>query len=152
MGPTHPWPHHLQSSQPPSGKESPFHREEGAYIRTRADAEGRQHTDMRKGRRAPTYRHAQRQKGAHIQTCADAERRQHADTRKRRRAPTYRHAQRQKGSYMQTRAKAGYPCGDAPPVLEDVALHSALTAFEDCCGFPFSQKPFRNPQRLPLPC
>ena len=107
MGPTHPWPHHLQFSQPPSGKESPFHREEGAYIRTRADAEGRQHTDMRKGRRAPTYRHAQRQKGTNIQTRAKAERRPHTDMRRHINVPTYRHAQTHKRAYLQTCADAG---------------------------------------------
>ena len=117
-----------QSSQPPSRKESSFHREEGTYIQTREDAERRLHTDTRRRRKAPPYRHAQMQKGASIQTRAKAERR-----------------------YIQTRAKADYPCGCAPPALEDVPLHSALTAFEDCRGFPFRQMPFRNPQRLSLP-
>ena len=41
-----------QSSQPPSRKESSFHREEGTYIQTRADAERRLHTDTCKGRKA----------------------------------------------------------------------------------------------------
>ena len=62
-----------QSSQPPSRKESSFHREEGTYIQTRADAERRLHTDTRRCRKAPPYRHVQRQKGATYRHCAQAD-------------------------------------------------------------------------------